>query len=123
MGFRMDNGIVKTLWSRSQGSRGGLGPSNWPWGSEDTGMEVGTVNHSVVGTVTLLASGGLGHGLRGVKTYCLCYDNAMILFLLCWPQSATEDAAFGGGQGRYDRRSCEVPIRQMTPGCNPVSFP
>lgn len=65
----------------------------------------------MAGTVTLLASSGLEHALRSVKTYCLCYDNAMVLSLLCWPQSATEDAAFGGGQGRYSRKSCEMPIR------------
>lgn len=74
------------------------------------------------GTVPLLASGSSGHAVRSVKTYGLGDDNPMALFLH-WPQSGTEDAAFGRGQGRHDRKSCEMPIRQMAPGCNPASSP
>lgn len=33
---------------------------------------VGTVNHSMAGTVTLLASCGLWYTVRSVRTYSLC---------------------------------------------------
>lgn len=40
MGFRMDDGIVKTLWAAGVGLVPTTGPV-FPWGSEDTGMECG----------------------------------------------------------------------------------
>lgn len=79
LGFRVEKGVVRMLWCRSQGSQRKLSPCNWPWFQVDLCVpwaprikewNMGAVTHSMAGVVTLLPSGdvGFGYTVRGVKT-------------------------------------------------------
>lgn len=69
------------------------------------------------------ASGDSGFGdTERCEGLGLCNDTSIVHFLLCCPQSGAEDAVFCGGQGRYNRKSCNMSsVRQITLDSNPAS--